>query len=57
MRQGRIVELTETEALFAAPADPYTRGLVAAMPEVQPAPTIGRRLEVIAAAGRGAPAS
>ncbi len=52
MRQGRIVELAETEALFAAPADPYTRGLVAAMPEVHPAPAIGRRLAVIAAAAQ-----
>ncbi len=56
MRQGRIVELAETETLFAHPADPYTRGLVAAMPEVHPAPAIGRRLAVIAAAARGAPA-
>ena len=52
MRQGRIVELAPTEALFAAPADPYTRGLLAAMPEVLPAPAIARRLAVIAGAGR-----
>ncbi|MGH7041826.1 MAG: ABC transporter ATP-binding protein [Acetobacteraceae bacterium] len=52
MRQGRIVELAETEALFAHPADPYTRGLVAAMPAVHTARTIERRLAVIAAAGR-----
>ena len=53
MRQGRIVELAETAALFAHPADPYTRGLVAAMPAVATAPAIDRRLAVIAAAGRG----
>ena len=52
MRQGRIVELAPTEALFAAPADPYTSSLVAAMPAVETAPAIEGRLRVIAAAGR-----
>ena len=51
MRQGRIVELAETETLFANPADPYTRSLVAAMPSVATAPALERRLAVIAAAG------
>ena len=51
MRQGRIVELAETETLFANPTDPYTRSLVAAMPSVATAPTLERRLAVIAAAG------
>ena len=51
MRRGKIVELAETAALFARPADPYTRSLVAAMPEVHPAPAIGRRLAVIARHG------
>ena len=55
MRQGRIVELAPTEALFAHPADPYTRNLIAAMPAVETAPAIERRLAVIAAAGRGHP--
>jgi ABC-type glutathione transport system ATPase component len=53
MRQGRIVELAPTEDLFAAPADPYTQRLIAAMPAMETAPAIERRLAVIAAAGRG----
>jgi peptide/nickel transport system ATP-binding protein len=32
MRQGRIVELAETVALFASPQDDYTRSLLAAVP-------------------------
>lgn len=48
MRRGKIVEMAPTEALFAAPVDPYTRSLVAAMPEVTTAPAIQQRLAVIA---------
>jgi ABC-type oligopeptide transport system ATPase subunit len=48
MRRGKIVEIAPTEALFAAPVDPYTQSLVAAMPEVKTAPAIQRRLAVIA---------
>ena len=32
MNQGRIVELRETEAIFRAPADDYTRALLADTP-------------------------
>jgi oligopeptide transport system ATP-binding protein len=54
MRRGKIVELAPTETLFAAPADPYTRSLVAAMPDVTMAPRIEQRLAAIAgAAARG----
>jgi oligopeptide/dipeptide ABC transporter ATP-binding protein len=37
MYLGRVVELAETEALFAAPRHPYTRALLAAAPELDPA--------------------
>jgi ABC-type dipeptide/oligopeptide/nickel transport system ATPase component len=32
MREGRIIECRRTADLFAAPADPYTRALIAALP-------------------------
>jgi ABC-type glutathione transport system ATPase component len=32
--QGRMVELTETETIFAAPQDPYTRRLISAVPVI-----------------------
>jgi oligopeptide/dipeptide ABC transporter ATP-binding protein len=37
MYLGQIVEERDTEALFAAPAHPYTRGLLASVPSVDPA--------------------
>ncbi len=36
MRRGRIVELAETAQLFAAPAHPYTRLLISAVPSDDP---------------------
>jgi ABC-type glutathione transport system ATPase component len=35
-RKGRMVELGRTEAIFAAPVDPYTRSLIRAVPVVTP---------------------
>ena len=34
MYLGRIVEMGETESIFAAPAHPYTRALLSALPEL-----------------------
>ena len=34
MRQGRLVEVQETEQLFANPKDPYTKGLLDLMPRL-----------------------
>jgi oligopeptide/dipeptide ABC transporter ATP-binding protein len=41
MYLGKVVEIGETEALFAGPRHPYTRALIAAVPQVVP----GRRSE------------
>ncbi|MFC9120495.1 hypothetical protein ACFTXO_11955 [Streptomyces sp. NPDC057067] len=32
MRQGRLVETGTTDDIFAAPSDPYTKELLAAIP-------------------------
>ena len=44
MYLGRIVELADTRALFAAPRHPYTQALLSAIPRPQPGAAQGRRL-------------
>jgi len=51
MYRGRIVEIGDTEALFAAPAHPYTRALLSAIPV--PDPDRERSRERIAWDGNG----
>jgi peptide/nickel transport system ATP-binding protein len=41
MYLGRIVERGPTEAIFAEPAHPYTKGLLAAIPSIDPANRVG----------------
>jgi ABC-type oligopeptide transport system ATPase subunit len=45
MYLGRIVEMGETEAIFAAPAHPYTRALLSAIPV--PDPNVARERVVL----------
>jgi len=45
MYLGKIVEMGETEAIFAAPAHPYTRALLSAIPV--PDPNAGRQRVVL----------
>ncbi|MQA13165.1 MAG: ATP-binding cassette domain-containing protein [Pseudonocardiaceae bacterium] len=44
MYLGRIVEIGPTERIFADPAHPYTRALLAAVPEPDPTRTLTRQL-------------
>ena len=43
MYLGRVVEIGEADALFARPAHPYTRALLAAVPVAHPSLRAGRR--------------
>ena len=45
MYLGRIVEMGETEAIFATPAHPYTRALLSAIPV--PDPNVARQRVVL----------
>jgi peptide/nickel transport system ATP-binding protein len=47
MYAGRVVEEASTERLFAHPAHPYTRGLLASLPHARGAGEAGRRLAAI----------
>ncbi|MBC7738153.1 MAG: ATP-binding cassette domain-containing protein, partial [Candidatus Saccharibacteria bacterium] len=47
MYLGKVVEIAPTEALFTAPRHPYTKALLQAAPEIDPA----RRTRIVAAKG------
>lgn len=51
MYQGRMVEEAKTADLFSRPQQPYTRGLIGAMPQGRQAP--GQGLTTVAAAAAG----
>ena len=46
MYQGKLVEVAPTEELFAAPAHPYTKALLAAIPVPDPRRERARKLEI-----------
>jgi peptide/nickel transport system ATP-binding protein len=44
MYAGRMVEVASTGILFSQPRHPYTRGLIASIPQLRPGERIGQRL-------------
>jgi peptide/nickel transport system ATP-binding protein len=54
MQRGRIVERGSRDELFSAPREPYTRGLMAAIPSADPATERHRRRSAALAEGIGA---
>ncbi|MEM7497483.1 MAG: ABC transporter ATP-binding protein [Pseudomonadota bacterium] len=48
MYLGRVVEMADSETLFAEPAHPYTRALIDAVPDPDPAKEQGRDIEPLA---------
>ncbi|MEO7853493.1 MAG: oligopeptide/dipeptide ABC transporter ATP-binding protein, partial [Rubrivivax sp.] len=51
MYLGRIVEMADKRALFAAPRHPYTQALLSAIPEPEPAGAAGRASQRIVLQG------
>jgi peptide/nickel transport system ATP-binding protein len=44
MYAGRMVEIAPTGILFSQPRHPYTRGLIASIPQLRPGERVGKRL-------------
>ena len=44
MYAGRMVEVASTQVLFSQPRHPYTRGLIASIPQLRPGERIGKPL-------------
>ncbi|MEM8791780.1 MAG: ABC transporter ATP-binding protein [Pseudomonadota bacterium] len=47
MRNGKLVEVAETETLFADPKEPYTRELLSLMPKLEGLSTEGLEKEIV----------
>jgi len=51
MYSGRVVETGTTDSLFAAPTHPYTRGLLASLPDIDDPATGHDRVDLLAMPG------